>query len=208
MMSYRKIFRSVVFGLGLAALAGCSGLTSLQSASKPLNTFELTPLPAGSVSVPRGRRQLEVALPTATGALNSDRIVIKPTPLEIQSLPETRWVNEATEHVQLLLVRSLANSGRFALVTSAGTGPSPDYVLLTDLQAFQAEVNADQVTVVIKTTMTLLRGTDGSVISSRSFDNAAAVADTSADLIVAGFDAAMTQQLTDMVTWLARNTGG
>ena len=206
-MSFRNVFRFAVLGFGLAALTGCSGLTSLQSASKPLNTFELTPLPTGSVSVPRGRRQLEVALPTATGALNSDRIVIKPTPLEIQSLPEARWVNEATEHVQLLLVRSLANSGRFSLVTSAGSGPTPDYVLLTDLQAFQAEVDADQVTVVIRSTMTLLRGTDGSVVSSRSFSNTAAVADTSAGLIVSAFDTAMTQQMTDIVNWLSRNSG-
>ena len=207
-MTPRKVLRIVVLGLGLMAMAGCSALSSIGSASKPLNTFELTPLAAGAVASARGRRHLEVALPTSTGAFSSDRIVIKPTPLQVQSLPEARWVNETTEHVQLLLVRSLANSGRFALVTAEGSGPSPDYVLMTDLRAFQAEVDADSTTVVIRTRMSLLRDSDGKVLASRSFENVSAASDTSAELIVAAFDAAMTQQLTDIVNWLVKNAGG
>lgn len=206
-MTFRTSIRTAVFGLGVAALAGCSGLSSIQSASKPLNTFELTPLPAGTVPAPRGHRLLEVALPTATGALNNDRIAIKPTPLEIQSLPGARWVNEASEHVQLLLVRSLANSGRFGLVSASGAGPSPDYVLLTDLQAFQAELSEGGASVVIRTTMTLLRGSDGSVVTSRGFSTSAPVADTSAEQVTAAFDAAMTQHLTDVVGWLVGKAG-
>ena len=206
-MTLRKTFRFACLVLGLAATAGCSALSSIESASKPLDTFELSPLPAGSVAAARSRRSLEVALPTATGALTSDRIVIKPTPLQVQALPNARWVNEATEHVQLLLVRSLAGSGRFALVTSAGSGPTPDYVLLTDLQAFQAEVTPDQVTVVIRTTMTLLSDIDGTIISSRSFANTATVPDTTTEIVVTAFDEAMTQQLRDVVDWLASNAG-
>jgi cholesterol transport system auxiliary component len=148
-----------------------------------------------------------VARPTATGALTSDRIVIKPTPLQIEALPDARWVNEATEHVQLLLVRSIAGSGRFALVTSAGSGPSPDYELMTDLQAFQAEVTPEGARVVIQTTMTLLSGIDGSVLSSRSFSSSVPVPDVTAEPIVAAFDQAMTQQLGDVVAWLVRNAG-
>ncbi len=206
-MAFSKTFRSVTLAFGLVATAGCSALSSIQSASKPLDTFELSPLPAGSVATTRGRRSLEVALPTATGALTSDRIVIKPTTLQLEALPDARWVNEATEHVQLLLVRSLAGSGRFAIVSSAGSGPSPDYVLLTDLQAFQAEVAADQITVVIRTTMTLLRNTDGSVVTSRNFANSTTVSDTSTELVVTAFDQTMTQQLKDVVSWLVRNAG-
>lgn len=206
-MTLLGALRMAAFGLGLTVMAGCSAISSIQSAAKPLNTFELSPLPAGSVASSRGRRHLEVALPTATGALTSERIVIKPTPLQVQSLPDARWINETTVHVQLLLVRSLANSGRFALVTNSGSGPSPDYLLLTDLRAFQAEVAGEKVTVVIRATMTLLSETDGAVISSRSFSNSVAVADTSAELIVAAFDAAMTQQLIDVVGWLVGTPG-
>lgn len=193
--------------IGLTLLAGCSTLSSLQTASTPLQTYELTALPAGTVPAARGRRLLEVALPTATGALTSDRIVIKPTPLQIQSLPDARWINETTDHVQLLLVRSLANSGRFGLVSAAGTGPTPDYLLLTDLQAFQVEVTAEGATVVVRSTLSLIDDLDGRVVSSRSFDTSRTVADTSTDLIVPAFDDAMTQHLAEVVAWLAAVPG-
>ena len=206
-MAFLVSLRSSALGLSMLALTGCSAISSIQSASTPLNTYELRPLAAGTVSAPKSRRHLEVAMPSATGALTNDRIVVKPDPLRIESLPDARWINDTTEHVQLLLVRSVANSGRFALVTAEGSGPSPDYVLMTDLQAFQAEVGPDGVTVVIRTTMTLLSDIDGRVISSRSFTNSATVADSSAELVVAAFDTAMTQQLTDMVGWLVRVSG-
>lgn len=198
-----KILRSAALGLALTTTAGCSALSSIESASKPLDTYELSALPPGSVTATRSRRTLEVALPTATGALTSDRIVIKPTPLQVEALSNARWVNEATEHVQLLLVRSLVGSGRFALVTSSGSGPPPDYILLTDLQAFQAEAMSGEVVVVIRTAMTLLRDADGSVVSSRSFINSTTVSDTTTEHVVSGFDRAMTQQLRDVVGWLA-----
>lgn len=193
--------------IGLTLLAGCSTLSSLQTASTPLQTYELTALPAGTVPAARGRRLLEVALPTATGALTSDRIVIKPTPLQIQSLPDARWIDETTDHVQLLLVRSLANSGRFALVSAAGTGPTPDYLLLTDLQAFQAEISAEGATVVVRSTLSLIDDLDGRVVSSRSFATTRTVAGTSTDLIVPAFDDAMTQHLAEVVAWLAAVPG-
>ena len=206
-MSPYKLLRTAAVGLAVLGLAGCSALSSIQSASKPLNTYELTPLAAGVVPAPRTRRHLEVALPASTGALTSDQIVIKPSPLQIQSLPEARWVNEAAEHVQWLLVRSLANSGRFALVTSAGDGPSPDYVLLTDLEAFQAEAVGEAFAVVVRATLTLLSGSDGSVMSSRTFEHSVGIADATTDQVIAGFDAAMTQHLKEVVTWLVRNSG-
>ncbi|WP_323771242.1 ABC-type transport auxiliary lipoprotein family protein [Antarctobacter sp.] len=203
-MAFLVTLRSTALGLSMLAMAGCSAISSIQTASKPLDTFELSPLPAGTVSVRQSRRYLEVAMPSATGAFASDRIVVKPTPLKIESLPDARWINDATEHVQLLLVRSLANSGRFALVTAAGSGPSPDYVLMTDLQAFQAEVGADSVTIVVRSTMTLLSDTDGRVVSSRSFDTSATAPDTSREMVVAAFDAAMTAQLTEVLDWFAK----
>lgn len=206
-MTPRKILRPAALSLALATTAGCSALSSIESASKPLDTYELSALPAGSVTAARSRRILEVSLPTATGALTSDRIVIKPTPLQVEALSNARWVNEATEHVQLLLVRSLVGSGRFALVTSAGSGPPPDYLLLTDLQAFQAEVMSGEVVVVIRTAMTLLRDADGSVVSSRSFINSTTASDTTTEHVVSGFDRAMTQQLRDVVGWLASESG-
>ena len=209
-MTFRRTLRAAAFSLSFAAMSGCAALSSLESASTPLDTFELTPLPASSNAGSRGRYVLDVAVPTASGALTSDRIVIKPTPLQVQNLPDVRWVNEATEHVQMLLVRSLAGTRRFALVTGDGTGPDPDYTLLTDLQAFQAEVGAEGeagATVVISTTMTLLRDDGREVLSTRSITSRSAAPDTSTDALIAAFDRAMTNHLRETSDWLIRNLG-
>lgn len=205
----RRIFilRFAALWFLLIGAAGCTALSSIDAASKPQDTYELTALPAGAVSAPRSGRTLEVSLPTATGALTSDLIVIKPTPLQVQALPDVRWVNEAHEHLQLLLVRSIANSGRFSLVSAGGSGPRADYLLMTDLQSFQAEVVAQGVEVRIQTRMTLLSDLNGRVVSSRSFDTSRLVADSSANLILAAFDEAMTEHLTEAVNWLARLRG-
>lgn len=208
-MTFLGILHRTLLGLALVALAGCSALSSIQTASRPVDTYELTPLPAGSVRAAGSGRHLEVALPTATGALASDRIVVKPTPFRVESLPDGRWINDTTEHLQLLLVRSLANSNRFALVTGAGSGPSPDLVLLTDLQAFQAEITeTGAANIVISARMTLLRDTDGRILGSRSFSSAVPVPDTSAAQIVVGFDAAATEFLEDVVGWIAAIPAG
>lgn len=125
-------------------------------------------------------------------------------------MPNARWVNDATEHVQTLLVRSLAGSRRFALVTGDNAGPEPDYVLLTDLRAFQAEVGTDDApaaTVVIRTTMTLMREADRKVLSTRGFTTKAAVGDTSTEAVVAAFDVAMTNHLRETSNWLINKLG-
>lgn len=209
-MTFRKTLRAAVFSLCLAVMSGCAALSSLQSASTSLDTYELTPLPTSPDLESRGRYVLQVAIPTATGALTNDRIVIKPTPLQVQNMPNARWVNDATEHVQTLLVRSLAGSRRFALVTGDNAGPEPDYVLLTDLRAFQAEVGTDDApaaTVVIRTTMTLMREADRKVLSTRGFTTKAAVGDTSTEAVVAAFDVAMTNHLRETSNWLINKLG-
>ncbi len=209
-MTFRKTLRMAAFSLCLAAMSGCSALSGLQSASTPLDTYELTPLPTSTNAGSRGRYVLDVQVPTATGALTSDRIVIKPTPLQVQNMPKARWVNDATEHVQMLLVRSLAGTGRFALVTGDNAGPESDYVLLTDLQAFQAEVGAQsdpEATIVIRTTMTLLRNVDRKVLSTRSFTSKVAVAETSTETVVVAFDEAMTNHLRETSNWVIGKLG-
>ena len=42
--------------------------------------------------------------------------------------------------VQTLLVNSLLNRGGFRLVSRVGAGLMPDYTLMTEIQAFQAEL--------------------------------------------------------------------
>ena len=124
--------------LGAAcALGGCSTLTSLNAASKPLNTYDLRPA-TGSKRGGRTSRTLLVAKPQASAALTTDRILIKPEPASITYLPDARWSDEVPAIVQSLLIRSISETGRIAYVGPSNAGPVPDKALLVRIDAMMA----------------------------------------------------------------------
>lgn len=199
----------VRFGLlvGLAALSGCAAISTLNSASQSLDTFDLSAsvVPPGAPT--RSSRVLLVATPTASSAIATDRMVIKPNPLQIKYLPDGRWVDAAPMHVQALLIRSIGNSGGVAFVGGDTAGPLPDYVLLTDLQAFQAEVGPPS-QVLVRMSLTLVRDIDRRVIASRTFETTVNLGSTDAMPVAAAFNAAMAGLLRQATVWTVSAMGG
>lgn len=204
--------RAALLVLGLSGLGGCAAISSIDAASQSLDTFELTPVAAADAGSFRSGRVIQVDVPVASGGVGTDRILIKPGPLRVAYLPDGRWVDPAPVHVQSLMVRSLAGTGRFGFVGGQSTGPLPDYVLLTDLQAFQAEVApegaAAPVEVVLSMTVTILRDIDRRVIATRSFERRAAAPNDDALTVARAFDAAMRPLLADLVGWTLAVVGG
>lgn len=197
--------------LGLAPLlGGCAALSSLNSAASTLDTYELTapaPAPRGAT----GGRVMLVGQPTASAALATDRIMIRPGGLQVAYLADGRWVDQAPVQVQRLLIRALAGTGRVAFVGSEAAGPLPDFVLLSDLEAFQAEVasgGAAPYRVNIRMTLTLLRDVDRGVVASRTFQRTAPAASADAATVVAAFDAAMRGLLAEAADWATAVAAG
>jgi cholesterol transport system auxiliary component len=207
-MTPSRSARAALLALALAAVSGCAAVSSLDSASRSLPTFELNPVPApaGAASGPGAGRILQVDLPTASGAIATDRIAIKPGPLQVAYLPDGRWVDPAPQHVQSLMVRTLANTGRLGFVGGSTTGPLPDYVLLVDLQAFQAEVapagTQPPVTAVIRMSLTVVRDIDRRVVASRRFERRVGTTSDDALNVVSAFNAGMDAMLRDVTSWL------
>ena len=110
--------------LVLVAFSGCTTFASLNSAARNLDAYELRPLPPqGPIRV--GGQMVFVAEPSVSGALGSERIVVKPDALQVAFLPDGRWVEPTSVHIRNLLARSLANSGRLGLVSTSTVGPLP-----------------------------------------------------------------------------------
>jgi cholesterol transport system auxiliary component len=188
--------------LGLCC-GGCGALSSLNTASRALDTYALNPLPTETAGR-RGAAILFVAEPTAPGAAASDRIVIKPNPLQVTLLADGRWVESAPAHLRSVLARSFANTGRFAFVTTAALGPLPDYTVLVDIESFEARVlppGGAPARVVVSMTLSLVRGTDGGLAASRRFTEVADAADTDALSIVSAFEVANNALLRQAVPW-------
>lgn len=188
-------------------LSGCGALSSLSNASKELDAFTLSPVQS-SGQIATGRLHLIVELPTSTGAIGTDRILIKPVPFQAQYLPDGRWSEPAPVLVQNLLVASFQNTGRFRLVARTGAGLMPDYTLMTELQEFQAEPDANGFTVKVSLQVTLIREADRRIVASRRIRATGAVASDDTAALIAGFDRAMQTVLAETVKWTAVQTGG
>lgn len=195
--------KPALLALALVLLASCG---IFNKATTALDAYTLSPL-AGSGAVGGSSRHLVVELPSSSGALATDRILIKPNRLQAEYLPKGRWVDTAPVLVQTLLVASLQNTGAFRLVGRDGAGLSPDYTLLTEINDFQAEAPANgatQAPVHIAFTMTMVREDDGSLIATRRFDQTSQASSSDTLALVAAFDAATHAVLADAVAWSIR----
>ena len=197
--------RFALLGVALSLLSSCAALSAVDDAAVPLDAYALVPLPMAEPSP--GGPHLVVEVPNSTGALATDRILIKPNPLQATYLPDGRWIDPAPVMMQSLLVNSLQNVARFSRVGRDGAGLIPDYTLITDLTAFEVD-KAEIQTVHVGVTITIIQESDRSILATRRFDQTAAVAADSTPDVIRAFDAATTQLLSEAVDWVSGRVGG
>lgn len=191
------------------ALAGCSAISSLNDASTPLDAYELrTPvdLPAvqGSLS-----RDLVIEQPTSSGALDTDRIMIRPGPFQAQYLPDVRWTDSAPVLLQNLMLRAFEDSNALRYVGRRPLGGIGDVVLISELTDFQAEVAPDGGLVTrVRFTARLVREADARILGSRTIQTSAPAASNETLDVVASMNLATAAALQDLLRWAFPLMGG
>lgn len=112
---YRTKARTGLACLPFLALVSCGGL--LESGTQPERTFWLEPMEqAQSANVDSGSGVLTVRVTVIPGLDSDHLLTIGPGP-ELSRIGGARWPENTPEHVESLLIRSLASSGLFARVT-------------------------------------------------------------------------------------------
>jgi cholesterol transport system auxiliary component len=200
----RAPVRALVAALALSLLAGCGSL--LGGATTPLDAFELR---APQVASARATsRSLVVEIPGASGALNTDRIMIRPNPLQAQYLPGVRWTDEAPVMLQSVMLRAFEDTDALRFVGRRPLGSLGDLALLSELTDLQAEVAPDgTVTARVRLTARLIREEDASVLASRTFQATRQVASNETMDVVQGLNAASDAVVGEVVTWVLRQIG-
>lgn len=192
----------------LISVAGCSGIAQLQDAATPVDLYLLTPKSTFSESLPRLRQQIVVIEPTATAAVDTDRVAVQPSPLEVQYLPRARWVDRAPLIVQQLLIESYENTGRVGAVGTSSIGLRADYVVATGIREFQASAPPPEIggplVVEVRLNIKIVDAYDDRIIGSRSFvEKSPSTSDEPRDVIKA-FDEALGDAMRDCVEWSIR----
>ena len=199
----------VVASVLVSTLSGCAGLNTLNSAATPTDLFTLTPKSTFDPGLPRLRQQIVVEEPTANAAINSDRISVQPTPLQVKFLPGVRWIDTAPSIVQTLLIESHENTNKVDAVGRSAVTLRADYTIVTDLREFQAQLKPGSgpnalLSVDVTMNMKVVEATEDRIIASRSFEAIVNAASDSPEDIAAAFDIALGRVMRNSVEWSIR----
>ena len=195
----------VVLMLALLALGGCSLLVN-RHVSLTVYAPELTrdAAPAHSAQAPPAW-QLAVMRPQASEALDTTRIVVRPTPGVVQYYKEARWHATPPAMLQNLLVQALHDLAGLNGVAPAASGIHADYLLRSDLHDFQTEYRgAKTPTVRLALTFQLMRAADGRVVATQAFAVEEKCAGAQLREVFAAFESAINRMLAQVVDWTAR----
>lgn len=209
-MSILSTIRTVALLALVSTTAGCAALSALGTSSEALDAYTLTaPSPIDRATVTRTR--LLVEMPTAPGGLDTDRILVKPGPLQVQYLPGARWIDPAPVMVQSVVVEAIANARLVRFVSTSSGTVFPDYTLLIDLRDFQAEIGplgGPPIRVIVRMDVSMVRDVDREIVATRRIEAFASPSAEDAPGIVAAFDTAMQRALQDLLAWTGSATSG
>lgn len=201
--------RAGLKGAVLLALTGCTTLGAFERAATPLDVYELRAPSAPRAAAPRPLDVI-VELPEAGGAIATDRVMIRPAPMQAQYLADARWADPLPETVQTLMVRTLSDTGALRYVGRRPLGVGGDFAVLTELTDFQAEAEAAGPGAVINLRMIvrLVRERDATVVSTRTITAEAQAATTKSGDVIAAFDRATGQAMQAFAVWLLGSVSG
>lgn len=204
MITWQALRRAMV-ATALALLSGCAAISAVSDAATPLDVFELRA--PGSIPAVAGRARAQdviVEMPTTSGALSTDRILIRPNPVQAQYLPDVRWSEPTPQMVQTLMLRSIEATGAVRYVGRTPLGASGDFAIVTEVIDFQAEVTPDGETANVQITLLVrvVRERDASIVATRSLTGSAVAPSTETLTVIDAFNAASDQVFAEFASWV------
>ena len=197
--------RGLALALAIAPLGACA-LANAGSGPAP-QLFTLTaPHPASVEATAAKGPPIEVAEFSAPAALDTTRIAQQSTPNEIAYYADARWADRAPRMIQMLMVETLENSGRFNAVSPQGAGLRVDYELMGDIRQFAAvpSTNGGTSEVRVDLLARLVKKDERNILASSRFSARAPVEGSGIVPIVRAYDAALRGVLDGMADWAAQ----
>ncbi|OWV86675.1 ABC-type transport auxiliary lipoprotein family protein [Rhizobium sp. R693] len=175
----------------LAGLAGCG------TAAKN-DTYDLSGSATGTGPAARSR-QILVQQPTALKAIDSEQIVVRVAPSQIQYLSRAQWGDKLPRMVQVKLVEAYENSGKLGGVGVPGQGLAIDYQLVTDIRSFEIDTTGGS-RAVVEISAKIVNDRSGTVRAQKVFRQEVP-ASGSNDGLVKALDRAFSAAAAQIVDW-------
>jgi cholesterol transport system auxiliary component len=182
------------------ALAGCSDVIGPGAAPQ---LYVLRPELGPVANAPSVGWALTVSLPSAPLGLDTARIALQRSPETMDYYANAAWQDRAPVLIQRALLEGFEKSGKIAAVASDTEGVRADYLLETDLRAFEARYpSPDAAPEVVVDIVARLLFTPGRKIAATIEDMKTAQAGAnSVPAVVAAFDQATAAAVEAIVAW-------
>jgi len=195
------------FLLCAALLGSCS--VPLPGTGERPQLYVLTPKSTYPENLIHVDWQLLVEKMSSPAALDTARIAVAYSPIEIDYFARANWTDRAPEMVQRLIVESFENSGRIVAVGSDAVGLRSDILLKTELREFQAEyrnkgegiASGDPPRVRVRINGKLVKMPERVIVASKTFEQVVTADKNALDGIVVAFDEALGHTLKQIVIW-------
>jgi len=199
-------------GVVAGGLAGCIDIPIAKD--QPPRLYVLTPKSTYPADLKPVDWQLLIDAPVSPAGLNTARIALQDSPIELRYFSLASWTDSAPRMVQALIVESFENSHKIVSVGREQIGLRADFLLKTELREFQAEYEQsipDNATALgpsatppwarVRINAKLVQMPQREIVAHQTFERRVrAKANRMSDIIDA-FDEALGKALKSMVVW-------
>ena len=182
-------------------VSACGSLLELPGQGPGPQLYNLSALEGTGADQQMGTLRLLVEEPDAPRAIDSDRIALHPSQVEIKYYKDAKWSDRAPRLVQTLLVESFDNTGSFEFVGRDSAGLTMPYLLKSSLSDFHTTYEGRRPTAVVKLKLSIIDRGKGRILAARIFESRSNAQADSIKPVVLAFDAAVNQILKDAVPW-------
>lgn len=196
----------------LAKLALAASLAALLPACailggshEPIAVLDPLPAPAPApVDAPAATWSLLVLRPLASASLDTERIVVRPSPGALQVYKGAAWSDTAPDLVQATLLRAFEDSGKILSVSRPGGAVRGEFQLVSELRAFESVYEGASPVAVVELQARLVRVTDGRAVAAKTFRLREPTAGTDVESVRAAFAQALDRLDGEVVAWTLR----
>ncbi len=186
-------------GLLCLGLMGCA----LAAGSRPPTTYDLVATHSFAGTKKPAPWQLVIYEPTATSALDTSRLMVRPQADQVSYYKGIAWSDRLPRLVQTRMIETFQNSGAVKAVSSS-TG---QYALATELRSFQIDVTSGRAAAEIDMFARLINVSTGRVVATKGFSARVPAASDAPGDAIAALNQAFTEVLQDTTAWVATRRG-
>lgn len=183
----------------LAAVAFLGAAAAACSSGSPVTTFDLTAPKSGPRFGGAVRGQIVVSEPTAIQTLEADRILVKDASGAVSYLGGAQWADRLPKLIQARLINTFENASRLKAVSRPGERVAPDYLLSTEIRAFQVATPAGEA--FVELSARLVHDRSGRIAAGKVFSARVPLGKVEAGAAAQGLDRALSKVLVDVVRW-------